>query len=153
MDTLGDYGFFKDLGNGILHDVGRGFSESIYHRAMEVELRLHGVGYQSEVVIPVRYKDYYIGFGRADIITGNSIIITKCGSDNCWCRNTKDYYEGNIIIELKSVSGAPKNIELTQLKTYLNSLDNTVYNKGIIINFGQPSNSQREEVDILAVNL
>lgn len=55
--------------------LGTHFSESIYHRALEVELRDKGVSYESEAVIPVVYGCKNVGSVRADLIVQNEVVV------------------------------------------------------------------------------
>lgn len=41
--------------------LGSGFSESIYHRAMEVELSCSGIEFVSELSVPVVYRGITVG--------------------------------------------------------------------------------------------
>lgn len=92
--------------------LGGGHTESVYHRALEVELRNHKIKYQSEVVAPIRYKDQYVGYGRADIVIDDVLIV-----------------------ELKSTSyDYFKTCEKARLSTYMESLK---LQYGVLINFHQ----------------
>ena len=44
-------------------DLGSGFSEDVYDRAMQVGLRLAGIEYESQKVVELKYKDHYVGEG------------------------------------------------------------------------------------------
>lgn len=92
--------------------MGSGHSESVYHRAMEFELRENNIKYESEVVTPIIYKECYVGYGRADI------VVNK-----------------NLIIELKALTtNSFKSNEIARLRTYMTSLG---IESGIMINFPQ----------------
>tara|TARA_B110000208_G_C11563565_1_gene356258 strand:- start:83 stop:505 length:423 start_codon:yes stop_codon:yes gene_type:complete len=107
----------------IMNDLGNDLSESIYHRALEVELRQNSYNYNSEVIIPIKYKGNPVGTVRPDIILDNKYIL-----------------------ELKSVSGGLKNKEIQQLKVYLR---HTEYNYGFLINF---RSSDSDKVEILMIS-
>lgn len=107
----------------IFDNLGRGYPECVYHKAFECELRLNGINYESEKIIPILYKNCQVGYGRADIVINNEIIV-----------------------EFKSVVNAPRATEIEQLKHYMRYLQ---ISKGIIVNFGQPSSSQRDSIDFL----
>jgi len=107
--------------NEIYSHLGSGHTETVYHRAMEAELRELGIKYESEVITPIMYKNYYVGYGRADIV-----INRLC---------TKD----TIVLELKALSANTfKSNEIARLKTYMKSLG---IKKGIMINFPQTPSS------------
>ena len=55
--------------------LGAGHLESIYHAAMAVELRLAGIQYESEQVMPVTHKGQYVGTIRADIIVDKECVL------------------------------------------------------------------------------
>ena len=48
--------------------LGPGFSERVYHNAIEVLLRENGISYETERIIPITFKGHTIGNLRADII-------------------------------------------------------------------------------------
>ena len=96
----------------VFAQLGSGHSESVYHRAMEVELRKRKIDYESEVVIPILYDGHFVGHGRADIIVDKKIIV-----------------------ELKAINSLGIG-ERMQLNLYLNCLN---YNMGILLNFPQPT--------------
>jgi GxxExxY protein len=104
------------ISNNIFKELGTGNTESVYHRALEVELRNLGVQYSSEVVTPIMYKGMYVGYGRADVVL-----------------------PGILVIELKAISSDIRFVELAKTRTYMKSLD--IHN-GILINF--PQNSKKK---------
>ena len=86
-----------------------GYLESVYKKALLIELREAGLEVEDEVELPVLYKGHVIGNFRADIIV-----------------------EGSVIIELKAVAHLLPAHEI-QLVNYLTiaKIDN-----GLLINFG-----------------
>ena len=94
---------------GIHRVLGPGFLESVYHRAMEVELAASHVSFESNVPLNVFYKDKFVGKFEADIvITADSL---------------------KLLIELKSCESISKAHE-TQTVNYLSS---TGIEDGLII--------------------
>ena len=61
--------------NDVFYSLGPGYNEVVYHRAFEVALRLNNLNYQSEVTIPIIYKNHTIGHGRIDLIIQDKLII------------------------------------------------------------------------------
>lgn len=121
-DTIIDFVILK--ANEIYSHLGLGHTESVYHRAMEAELREAGIKYESEVVTPIMYKNYYVGYGRADIVIN---------------RDKENGEKEQIIVELKALnSNGFKQNEIARLKTYMNSLG---IKQGIMINFPQTPSS------------
>lgn len=59
----------------IFTTLGPGYSERVYHTAVEVMLREHHVPYESERNIQIPFKGHIIGYLRADIIIGNSTVL------------------------------------------------------------------------------
>ena len=95
------------------NELGNGFLEAVYQEALEQELKLQGIPYEREKLLPVMYKgkqldkEYY-----ADFI--------------CY---------GNIIIELKAVTNLVK-AHKAQILNYMKALKSEV---GLLVNFGETS--------------
>jgi GxxExxY protein len=113
-----------NIAREIYSTLGRGFTENVYHKAFETELRLKGIPYETEKIIPFIYKGYQVGFGRADIVLEN------------------------IVLEFKSIVNKPKLQDLEQIYRYMKYLEK---DKGIVINFGQPSQLQRDDIDYVVI--
>ena len=104
----------EDICIEIFNELKTGFNEVVYQKALELELRMIGIMYESEKIIPIIYKKHQIGIGRADIILNDEIII-----------------------ELKAIGNLNGNgKEVNQLNNYLKF---TGLKKGILINFNQSS--------------
>lgn len=94
-------------------ELGPGFLEAAYHRALRIEFRRHGIPFESEVAMPLHYKGESLGVPwRADLV---------CHSD--------------IIVELKAIPTTGPN-ERAQLKHYLKA---TTFTRGLLLNFGTTS--------------
>lgn len=65
----------EHLAREIYSLLGPGYSERVYHNAMEVMLRNLGVQYESERIVPIPFKGHVIGNLRADIIIENNIVL------------------------------------------------------------------------------
>lgn len=89
--------------------LSAGFLESVYQKALLIELQEKGIHAETETPINVYYKNQIVGEFRADIIA-----------------------EGEIIIELKSVQHLLP-IHEAQLVNYLTA---THKDHGLLINFG-----------------
>lgn len=92
--------------------LGNGFQEVIYQRALEIEFRNNDVSFSREHEMPVYYKEQQIGLRRVDFLVENIISV-----------------ELKAIIELKEV-------HLAQAINYLEAYDLEV---GLLINFGAKS--------------
>ncbi len=98
----------------VSNELGGHYKENIYQSAMYLELNLNGYITQTEVVVPIIYKGYYLGYERADIVLYNK---------NCEITN---------ILELKSQNSRITAKEINQLRKYLKNLN---CETGILINF------------------
>lgn len=107
-----------DMANNIFAELGPGHTESVYHKAFLVELKLRNIPYESEVVIPITYKNHQVGYGRADIIV---------------YRNDPVYEP--VVIELKAIGYSYfKETDLSKLRTYMKF---SRISKGLMVNFPQ----------------
>lgn len=59
----------------IWKSLGPGFSERVYHNAMEVCLRKSGIPYETERIIPVVFDGHVLGNLRADLIVDRNLIV------------------------------------------------------------------------------
>jgi GxxExxY protein len=63
------------LAREVFDALGPGYSERIYHNAMEVILRRHAIAYETERIVPVVFEGHTIGNLRADLIVNNELIV------------------------------------------------------------------------------
>lgn len=91
--------------------LGPGFLESIYRKAMQIELNAAGLSYESERPVHVKYRDVDIKGQRVDLIV-----------------------ESAIVVELKSVVRLDE-VHRAQLISYLRT---TGLRGGLLINFRVP---------------
>jgi GxxExxY protein len=75
MPTYGLLERLRICAEEVCASLGAGHLESIYHAAMAVELRLAGITYESEQVMPVTHKGMYVGTVRADIIVNKECVL------------------------------------------------------------------------------
>jgi len=106
----------KKLAKEVFKELGSGYEECVYEKAMEVALRLEKIHYENQRILPIFYKGFNIGQSKPDLV-----INDKNGKEQ-------------IVIELKAVSAKLGQKEEVQLKKYLEMLG---MKKGIIINFPQ----------------
>jgi GxxExxY protein len=93
----------------VYNELGFGFVESVYKRALVVELQSRGIFAEREVMFTVYFKGVDVGEYRADIVV-----------------------EGKVIVEVKTTERlAP--IHEAQLVNYLRAADIPV---GLVMNFG-----------------
>ena len=93
----------------VFNKLGFGFLESVYRKAMMIELGKAGIEVVEERPITVYYDEYVVGKFSADL-----------------------YVEETVVVELKSVQNMVKDHEV-QLVNYLKE---TRKNIGLLINFG-----------------
>ena len=67
--------YVDSLAREIYSQLGPGYSERVYHNAMEVLLRSKGIPYESERIVPIPFNGHVIGNLRADIIINNETIL------------------------------------------------------------------------------
>ncbi len=110
---------FKELSFAIIgaafevhQQLGPGFLEAVYLKALLYELTLRGITVEFEKELPIYYKGQLIGVYKADIVV-----------------------DGKVILELKAVSALTKAHE-AQAIHYLTA---TGLRLAIIINFGASS--------------
>lgn len=89
-------------------ELGPGFQEITYHRALMIELDLCGFTYESERLVSLGYKGRVIGEGRIDLLI-----------ENCF------------VVELKAADSNPRTYS-RQVASYLKA---TGLNIGLVINF------------------
>ncbi len=93
----------------VFNELGFGFLESVYQKAMLIELKKHALFVESEKPLEVYYAGQIVGNYFVDL-----------------------FVEDNVIVELKSVHNISKQHEV-QLVNYLNGLRKEI---GLLINFG-----------------
>jgi GxxExxY protein len=93
-------------------EMGNGFQEVIYQRALEIEMADQGILFSREHEMPVFYKKHPIGSRRVDFLV-----------------------EGVISVELKAIIELQE-VHLAQAINYLEAYDLEV---GLLINFGAKS--------------
>ena len=89
--------------------LGNGFQEVIYQRALAIEFELQGLSYEREKEIPVFYKEQQIGTRRVDFLVENIVSV-----------------------ELKAITQL-ENTNLSQAINYLEAYDLEI---GLLFNFG-----------------
>lgn len=95
----------------VINELGAGFLESVYHKAMLVALRQKGVKVESEFPLAVMFRGQNVGQFYADLLV-----------------------EGKIIVELKAVQALTPEHK-AQVINYLKATGMEV---ALLINFGHP---------------
>jgi GxxExxY protein len=92
--------------------LGNGFQEVIYQRALEIEMTLCGLEFEREMEMTIFYREARIGTRRVDFFVENLIMV-----------------ELKALLQLEDV-------HLAQAKNYLEAYNVEV---GLLINFGSKS--------------
>jgi GxxExxY protein len=101
----------------VYNELGYGFLEKVYERALLFELRSKGLMCESQIPIKVYYKGFEMGDYYADLIVENTVII-----------------------ELKAAEVLVMEHE-AQLTNYLRATDKEV---GLLLNFGKKPEFKRK---------
>ena len=91
-------------------ELGYGFLESVYQKAMQVELQRSGLKAEIECPIKVKYRNVIVGEFRADLFVNDAVMV-----------------------ELKTA----KNYNAEDEPQLLNELKATGIKVGLLINFGR----------------
>ncbi len=59
----------------VYNELGYGFVESVYKRALAVELQERGIAYEREVMFTVYYLGVDVGDYRADLVVEGKVIV------------------------------------------------------------------------------
>ena len=117
------------IASEVYETLGSGFSEDVYDRAMQVGLRLAGIRYESQKVIPLTYLDHAVGEGYPDLL----VYLNK----------------EKVVVELKAVASELGACEEQQLRNYMRILH---VRCGLLINFQAPGRKQgNTQLDIREV--
>lgn len=93
-------------------ELGNGFQEVIYQRALAIEMGLQGLLFNREFEMPIFYREQQVGTRRVDFLI-----------------------EGIISLELKAISQL-ENVHYVQAINYLEAYNLEI---GLLINFGENS--------------
>lgn len=93
------------------NELGAGFLESVYHKALIIALEQKGLKVESQVPLTVTFRGHNVGNFFADLLVENKVIV-----------------------ELKAVAAlAPEHSAQV-----INYLKGTGYEVGLLVNFGRP---------------
>ena len=66
----------------VYNRLGYGFLESIYAKALTIELRFRGHKVETEVIVHLYYRGFYLGRHRLDHIVDDEIIVEVKAADS-----------------------------------------------------------------------
>jgi GxxExxY protein len=95
----------------VANELGAGFLESVYKKALTVALRQKGLQVEAQVALTVKFRGFIVGEFFADILVENKLVI-----------------------ELKSVA----TLRPEHQAQVINYLKATGIGVGLLINFGNP---------------
>ena len=81
----------------VYRELGYGFSELVYRRALAIALRQHGLEVAEEQMISVTFRGFTIGTFYADLIVGGVILVEVKSSSTI-----EKYAEAQILNYLKA---------------------------------------------------
>lgn len=114
----------KKLAKEVYGELGSGFDECVYQKAMEVGLRLAKIRYENQKVVELKFKDYYVGEGYPDLIVNLNGV--------------------KLVIELKA-TGKLGGKEEAQIRSYMKILKIPC---GLLINFQSPGTDVAKETKL-----
>ena len=88
--------------------LGPGFLESVYHRALEIELAHNAIPFETQEELAISYRGRFVGDHRLDLLV-----------------------DGRLVVELKTVEKLNKD-HYAQVKSYMKAADRKV---GLLVNF------------------
>jgi GxxExxY protein len=93
-------------------ELGNGFQEVIYQRALAIEMQVEGLRFERELEMEIYYRDYSVGTRRVDFLV-----------------------EDKVLVELKALTKL-EDVHLAQALNYLEAFRLEV---GLLLNFGSKS--------------
>ena len=90
-------------------ELGPGFLESVYHRALEVELAENDIPFESEKEVAISFRGHFVGDHRLDFLI-----------------------DGELVVELKTVERLGRD-HYAQVRSYLKAVRQR--KPGLLINF------------------
>ena len=112
------------IANNVFEILGKGFVESIYHKAMLVDLYELGYIIETKKIIPIEYNCVNVGYVESDIIVYDKVNNVT------------------VIIELKSQDKDLNNKEVLQVQKYMRNISEK--SVVLVINFPQKINCRLE---------
>lgn len=120
----------KSCSQSVIEELGTGWKEEIYQKAMEVALRDNGITYETQRVLPITFLNHVIGESIPDLVI--------------WTANGRKRVA--VVVDLKA-EPTIKGDHAAQVKRYIQELkkqvrsNEAVHNFGLVINFAKTSNN------------
>ena len=122
----------KTCASQVLLELGPGWKEEIYQKAMEVALRDRGIMYENQRMLPITFAGHTIGESIPDLVV--------------WLKDNGKKVA--LIVELKSDSGIKEEFAV-QVQKYIKELrkqlrpEESVHPVGFLINFIKEANGSK----------
>lgn len=122
----------------VYKELGDGWPEIIYHKAMEVALRLANFPYETQRILPITYKGFVVGESIPDLVVWVEEDKTRIG----------------IVVDLKFDTSI-KEDHSAQVAKYIRELqkqikgDESVYPVGYVINFLKTATGKKIDLEKL----
>jgi GxxExxY protein len=84
----------------VFRELGHGFSEVVYQRALLIALRQAGLRVESEVQLPVFFRGHCVGAFQADLVVDCAILIEVKAS-----KMIEGYAQAQLLNYLKAAGG------------------------------------------------
>ena len=128
----------KNCAVSVYKELGNGWKEENYQKAMEVALRLAGFPYETQRILPITYRGFVIGESIPDLVI--------------WVEDGRK--RTGVVIDLKWESGI-KDEHHYQVAKYIQELrkqvrgNESVYPSGYIINFTKVATSKKLDEELI----
>jgi len=123
----------KNCAKEVYRELGEGWPEGVYQKAMEVALREKGISYETQRILPVSFKGHIVGDSKPDLVV--------------WLKQ-KNKKRLGIVIDLKWEPYFKEN-HRTQIIKYIQELkkqvkeNEEVFDTGFVINFVKEGQSKK----------
>ncbi len=122
----------KQTAEQVMEELGTGWKEEIYQKAMEVGLRQHGLQYENQRILPITFNHHVIGESIPDLVI--------------W--GLEDGKKVAVVVDLKADAGMKEDFEV-QVQRYIKELrkqvkpGELVHHTGYVINFIKAATSKK----------
>ena len=127
----------KKCARDVYNELGEGWPECVYQKAMEVALRENKITYETQRILPISFKGHIVGESKPDLVV--------------WL-NRPNKRRLAIVIDLKWEPYFKQDHQ-TQILKYIQELkkqikkNEKVYDTGFVINFVKEKRNQKLESD------
>jgi GxxExxY protein len=124
----------KECAKDVYQELGSGWEEDVYQKAMEVALREKGIKYEAQRTLPISFRGFVVGRGHPDLIV--------------WYQKGKKKVA--IVVELKSVQEINLDSQ-NQVERYMQELkkelkeNEELYPRGFVFDFTKPKGKLKEK--------